>query len=381
MQYHVDMESRESLSDVRDVLLAKDKDMRYCSAIMFFKSINQAFGRKVTDSVHKWYDMSMRLFSITSGTSGSGLLWDSTSATTGLTINSSYTAKLRVGHVLRLPTGGEIVIVKSINTGANTIDVYARGEGSSSGTAQGTSAFTIEIVGHADIEGGAPGEAYFQGGSLKTNYVQTFEDVITTSREAQLSKWFDGGSYVDGVLAIKMKEMLRLLNRTLWYGLAQNDTTNKIKMMGGLREFSAVSSNVGGALTDALLYTALELHLAAGLVPDAIHGSIHAIGVLERLYKAGLMTRPSESVAGQSVSVIKVMGYDIELHADRDLPSSEMFIVDYSRIGFGPLEGNGDGSFGLFDVYNDGKRVGKQIAGYYTAQIMNGGSTRVYGIS
>jgi hypothetical protein len=381
MEYHVDMNSREDLSPVRDVILGKRDDAKRYSMLRL-PSIASAFGRKVIDSVHKWINLGQRAFSITSGTSGSGLLWNSTSATADLTINSADIGKLRPGHVLLLPdSANEIVVVKTVNTVDNTIEVYGRGHGDSAGAAQSTSAFTIKVIGIADVEGSAPSESYFQGGTEKTNYVQTFEDVIVVSREAQLSQWFDGGNFINGILEIKMMEQLRLLNSALIYGLAVNDTTNKVKTMGGIRQYNSVTSNVAGAITIPGFYTALEAHMSAGLYPSAIHGSINAISAIEQLFNAGLTTKSVEIFGGQSVLAIRAMGYEIELHVDQDMKSDEAYIMDYNRCAYGPLEGQGSGDWALYDVYDDGKRVGKQLVGYFTAQFMNGGTTKMYGIS
>lgn len=382
MELQKDIESRESLSPLVDVLLGNDKDMRFLSGVVFLRSISEAFGSRVIDAVHKWKDISLRPIVITSGTSGAGLLWNSTTATDGLTINSSFTSKIKPQYVLELTTG-EVVVVKTVNTGANTIDVYKRGAGGTTAAAQATTAFSIKIIGIADVEGSAPSTHNFQGFTDKENYVQIFEDVANYSRLANLSAHFSGMTAMDATLMIKTKELMRFLNRAIWYGMPERDTTNNINLMGGAKYFgSAQVSNVAGALTVAKFYTALKSHISAGLIPDAFHGSINAVSALEQLYNTTVRTVPSDKVGGQSITTINAMGFEIALLPDRDIADSEGFIVDYARCAYGPIEGNEPGgAWASYDVYNDGKRVGKQIAGYYTGQFANAGTTRLYGIT
>lgn len=381
MELQKNIESRESLSPLVDVLLGNDKDVRFLSGVVFLRSISEAFGSRVIDAVHKWKDISLRPILITSGTSGSGLLWHSTDATEGLTINSAFTAKIKPQYVLELPTG-EVVVVKTVNAN-NTIDVYKRGAGGTTAAAQTTTAFSIKIIGIADVEGSAPSSHNFQGFTDKENYVQTFEDVAIYSRLANLSAHFTGMTAMDATLMVKTKELMRFLNRAIWYGMQERDTTNNINLMGGAKYFgSAQVSNVGGALTVAKFYTALKSHISAGLIPDAFHGSINAVSALEQLYNSSVRTVPSDKIGGQSITTINAMGFEIELLPDRDIADTEGFIVDRSRCAYGPIEGNEPGgAWASYDVYNDGKRVGKQIAGYYTAQFANAGTTRLYGIS
>lgn len=379
-----DIRTREDLSPVIDTLFLTDNDMRYMSFVRHLRPIKSRFGAMVKKQKHEWRNLAHRAIAITSGTSGSGLLWNTTNVTASLPILAADITKLRVGDVLLLPTGSEQVIVKSINTGANTIDVIARGHGGSTATAQTTTAFAISIIGNAQVENSSAMAANFQGLTEDYNYVQLFEDVADESLQMQIASGADFGDALDMAVAVKTKESMRALNRALIYGLRNLDTTNKIGTLGGLRQFISNTSNVGGALTEAKLYTALEAHLAAGLVPISIHGSIHAIAAIEQLYSGKLTMKSDERRAGLSVSVITALGYDLELRPDRDMLSSEMFILDDERVAYGPQENDSiSGAFATYDLpaTAGGKGRSKQVLGAYTADVRNGGGTRVYGIS
>ncbi|NTW89581.1 MAG: DUF5309 domain-containing protein [Candidatus Moranbacteria bacterium] len=377
-----DIRTREDLSPVIDTLFLTDNDMRYLSFVRHLRPIKSRFGAMVTKTKHEWRNLAARVVTVTSGTSGAGVLWNSTGVTASLPIASGDITKIRVGDVLLLPNGSEQVVVKTVTTGSNTIDVYGRGHGGSTATAQPTTAFTVTIIGNAQVEGGDAMTANFQGFTEDYNYVQEFEDVADESLQLAIASGADFGDALDMAVAVKTKETLRLLNRALIYGLRNNDTTNKVATMGGLRQFISNTSNVGGSLTEAKLYSALETHLAAGLVPTAIHGSIHAIAALEQLYTGKLQMKSDERRAGLSVAVITALGFDLELRADRDMLSSEMLIVDDERIAYGAMEnGQVSGALATYDLPANGKKKAKQVLGLYTGDFRNGAGTRCYGIS
>jgi hypothetical protein len=286
--------------------------------------------------------------------------------------------------MLLLGNLAEVVVVKSIDTSANTIAVYVRGHGATNGAAQGTSAFTIKIIGNAQIEDSNPIDANFTAMTERFNYAQIFEDVAGISGTIRRSR-NAGGDVLDRNVIKKVKELISSLNYTLLEGIKDLDATNNIGTMGGLREFITNTSNVNGSLTVAKFYTALVAHINAGLFPSAIHGSATTIGILEQLFNTSVTTRPNEKAGGQSVSVINAMGYEIELHVDKHCRSTEFLLLDYNRIGFGPLDGGEyeSGEFGVYNLYDkdNGKQKSKQILGEYTLRVSNGGGTRAYGIT
>jgi len=379
-----DIRFREDLSAAIDVLMLKDDDMKFLSLFNFLPKIKDIFGKSVQSQKHEWLDDEARAEVTAGGTSGTGLLWDAVDVVDLLTMEDEAAGKkLRVGDVLLLPTD-EVVIVKSIADDFLTISVYARGHGSTTAAAQGEVAFTIKIIGNAQIENGDPISADFTIPTQAYNYCQIFEDVAEVSGTVRRSKAVRG-DYLDLTVAKKLKESIKSLNRSMWEGIRNLDSSNKIGTLGGIREFCSTTSNVAGALTLAKLYTALIAHIDAGLFPSAIHGSATTIGKIEQLYVGNVRQKTSERKAGMSVAVVSIMGYDVELHMDRHARSGEFMILDYNRIGFGPLEGGEyeNGEFSAYPILNkrNGKQIATQILGEYTVRCSNGGSTRAYGIT
>ncbi|MBU4223663.1 DUF5309 domain-containing protein [Patescibacteria group bacterium] len=379
-----DVREREDLSDVIDVLLLKDDDMKFLSFVNFLPKISDLFGKKVTAQKHEWIDDAARAESITSGASGAGVLWDAVGATADLTIAAADTGKLRVGDVLLLGNLLEVVVVKSINAAANTIVVYGRGHGSTDGAAQGQPAFNIKILGNAQAENSDPIDSNATTETPRFNYTQIFEDVAAVSGTIRRSG-MPGGDRQDFQVVKKLKELLRSLNYALIEGIRDLDTTNKVGTMGGLRELFANTSNVAGTLSVAKFYTALVAHVNAGLYPSAIHASPTVIAIIEQLFNTVVRTKPADKVGGQSITVINAMGYEIQLHIDRHVRSTEFLIVDYNRCAYGELNG-GDhesGAFAQYPLYDkrNGKQWATQVLGEYVARVSNGGGTRAYGIT
>lgn len=376
---------REDLSEVVDILLLKDDDMKFLSMIRFLPRIRDIFAKKVTAQKHEWLDDAARAVTVAAIASADATDWDTTDDITDLPVVTAEITKLRVGDVLLLPLGDEVVIVSSIDVAAQTIDLIARGHGSTTATVQGEAAFSMTIIGNAQSEGADPLTADFTTQTAGFNYTQIFEDVAQITGTVRRSKTV-GGDHLDFQIVKKIKESLKSLNKALIEGIKDLDTTNNIGTMGGLREFITNTSDVSGALTLAKLYTAVISHIDAGLVPHAIHASSTVIGDIEQLYVGNVRQRTSENKVGLSVNVVSMMGHDVELHADRDIRSAEALILDYNRCGFDYLDGGTKDENGDFAVYKlldkeNGKQHAAQVLGEWTMRVSNGGGTRMFGIT
>lgn len=381
-----DRREREDLSSAIDILMLKEDDMKYLSFVNFLPSILKNFGRKVTAQKHEWLDDLARYQKISVIASGASADWDTNNDITALPVVTAEITKLRVGDLLLLGDLSEVVQVKSINVAGQTIDLIARGHGSTAAAAQGTVAFDCLIIGNAQAENGDPIDADFTPQTANYNYTQIFESVASISGTLRRSKMAGGQDELTRQEMKKLKESLKELNRTLVEGIKNLDTTNNIATMGGLREFITNTSNAAGELSLANIYTAINAHITAGLYPSAIHGSPTTIGKLEQLFISSVRSTVNDKKHGIKITTISIQGYDVQLHVDRDVRSTELLILDYNRIGFGELDGGVEGQSGAFAVYplldkKNGKQIASQVLGEYTLHVQNGGGTRMYGIT
>jgi hypothetical protein len=356
---------REDLSPVIDVLYG---DLKYYGMLMALKG-----NLKVTAQKHEWIEDSARAESFSAIASGAGADWDTNNDITGLPVVTAEITKLRVGDVLRLPTGPEVVIVKSIDVAGQTIDLIARGHGSTNGTAQGAVAFTVQIIGHAAKEDQDAGSADFMVPTEAYNYTQIFHDVAGETRTLKASETITSQDELDRQVAIKTTDMMKRLNKAMIYGYRNLDTTNKISTMNGARQVGTVSIPVGGALTKSVFN-----QLFRTMVQNGASSNLAAIVPLKQYDKLCLLfepqvnaMKPDEKRAGFApVEIVTAVGI-VKLYPDLHMLDSEILGLDLNRVDYGPLQSkNGSEAFYAVDATTPGSRVLKKaLWGEYTIEI------------
>lgn len=209
---------------------------------------------------------------VTVTATGSSADWDTNNDTTALPVSSATISRITIGDVLRV--GSEIVVVKSVDTSGNTIDVYERGAGSSTAVAHGTSAITAKIIGNAHEEGKVQSVAMAEQTSKLTNYCQLVQEIVDLSK-ADSDQARKTGRTEDTLKAEAMERVQRDLARTAIYGVARAGTSTIPAMTRGLISHledvtGALKTNVSGAFTETALKNILDDVRSAG-------GSVNAI--------------------------------------------------------------------------------------------------------
>lgn len=215
-----------------------------------------------------WYDA---LANSLQGAVGAGT-WADGSTTSALPVTAATSKIVNIGDVLLVES--EQVVVSSVDRSANTIDVVARGHGSTTGAshAGGT---TIYIVSNAQVEGTVDGDSIIEDNEQKLNYVQLFEEPIMWSRTSANQSYDDKSSLRDDAEMKAMSRMLKKLNMTALFGEPVARTGTTAGTAGGLSYFvnNATGANtvsVGGSLTEAKLITLLEYIASDGGQPNVI---------------------------------------------------------------------------------------------------------------
>lgn len=207
---------------------------------------------------------------VTLGTVGSGTDWDSASDTTALPITAGTIDRLTVGDILLVDS--EIVVVKSVDRTGNTIDVYERGAGDTSGATH--TAVTAKIIGNAHLEGVVDPEAMAETTEKVTNYLQLVEELIDLSKEDS-DQARKTGRTEDALKAEAMERVMRDLARTAIYGVARAGTASIPAMTRGLISHlydvsGAIKTSVGGAFSETALKNILDDVRSAGGTVNAI---------------------------------------------------------------------------------------------------------------
>ena len=197
--------------------------------------------------------------------------WNNASDTTGLEITSGTIDRLTVGDILLVDS--EIVVVASVDRSGNTIDVYERGAGDTTG-AQHTGTITCKIIGNAHREGFVDGEAMAEETGKVTNYIQLVEEIIDLSK-ANSSQARKTGRTEDALKMEAMERVMRDLSRSSIYGTARIGTAAIPAMTRGMLSYlndvpNAIKTAVGGAFTETVLKNILDDVRVAGGTVNAI---------------------------------------------------------------------------------------------------------------
>jgi len=273
-------------------------------------------------------------FTVTRG--GAGTDWDTNNDTTALPVGASDIVKITVGDVLLIEGTGEIVVVKSLDRTGNTIDVYERGAGETSGTATGASS-TVKVIGNANIEGTVNIEAFAEGTDVYTNYCQLVEEKIELTKE-DLDQLRKTGRTIDDLQDEAMRRVKQDLARTAIFGVAVQGSKSKPGMTRGLLTWLGLSdglkANVAGAFTLTVLDTAIDAIRAEGGKPNAIIMSVANKRVFNGLTTADNLTQQvTDRQTGRVVDTYLADGVGaIPVIVDIDMPDDQVAVVDTRKL-------------------------------------------------
>jgi len=267
-----------------------------------------------------------------------GTDWDDAADTTDLPIDASEIDRITVGDVLLIED--EIVVVKSIDRGANTIDVYERGVGETTAAAHGTAPLLVKVIGNACIEGTVDVTAMAEDTGIFTNYCQLVEEMIDLSKaDSDQARRF--GQTEPVLKAEAMERVLRDLARTAVHGVSRAGTAVYPSMTRGLLQWlslaGGVSTNVGDVFNqDALDDILQEIRLLGGM-PKAIVMSVANKLIFNTFTSADIVRQDvNEKTAGRIVEGYLADGFGvIPVIVDLDMRDTEVAIVDTAKMSKG----------------------------------------------
>lgn len=367
-----EIRGRESLDDTIDVLMGTEKDMQMFS---FYNNLKQA---SVRNTKVEWQDDGLRSDQLEVTASASGADWDTNDDTTALPVTAGDGAKLKVGDLLRLPTGPEVVRVTAINS-ATSIDV-TRGVGGTA-SAQGSAAFDVTKTSNAQDDGSDPVDPAPTDPTERYNYIQIIEDPLHISTETQM-KHISTEAERERQKMLALKNCIKDLDKAILLGRRYEATD--VRAMGGLREWASTTSNVSGSITKAKFYTALIAMIDAGGMPDQLHAGPTVMGYIEQLFDSDLEPIRNDYNVTVTVKVVNILGVTIRLYMNRGMLAEEFMLVDSSRVEVVYMEGNGiNGQFAVYEIDKNGKQIKDHVVGFYSLKVKNPAAAlcRVYGIT
>lgn len=200
-----------------------------------------------------------------------GTEWNSASDITALEITSATIDRITVGDILLVES--EIVVVSSVDRSGNTIDVYERGAGDTTGAAH-TGTLTLKIIGNAHREGYVDATAMAEQTGKLTNYCQLVEEMVDLSK-ADSDQARKTGRTEDALKMEAMERVMRDLARSAVYGTARVGTASIPAMTRGFLSHlddvsGAIKTAVSGAFTETSLKNILDDVREAGGTVNAI---------------------------------------------------------------------------------------------------------------
>lgn len=278
---------------------------------------------------------------------GGGTGWVNNSATANLPMSANAVAILTVGHILQIEN--EVVVVKSVDRSAFTIDVDMRGHGGSTAAAHADqTAFTI--IGSAINDTDAKNvESFAEQTGEYENFVQTVFETIdqTFIDRIQAREAFEQNP---ALLREAMERLARKCYRMAIRGRKQAGTkTVKPTTAGILHQLSngggvrtPLRYNVNGAWNEDALKAALDTIWNAGGRPNKIILNPTNKRIFDPYTEQFIrMSRSEARTAGtDNVTSYSYQGETLDFEEDIDMPLDRVEIVTSSKLKKGWREGD-----------------------------------------
>jgi len=266
---------------------------------------------------------------------GIGTGWVNGSTTTALPMTAAAVNVLTVGSVLLV--ADEIVVVKSVDRAAFTIDVFERGAGSTTGAAHvDTTAF--EVIGSAGNDTDLKNvESLAEKTHKYTNYIQTvFETIDYTKMENDLGR---KGLTDNQIMLLKQEALNRAavkLARMALKGVKVEGDSSKPYMTAGLYEQLLDTASAtrpvleydasSAVFTETILKAALEDAFEKGN-PETILLSQKYKNIANDFNQAFINTTRQDKTAGYSVSQYEYEGKILSFVVDQDCKDGVVAIL------------------------------------------------------
>ena len=256
----------------------------------------------------------------------------------GTTLTVANAKQYQVNDLIRIEA--EIVRVTAIAS-ATTLTIV-RGYAGTTGAAH--SAKTAVPLGSADPENSAAPAGISDDGDRLYNYVQTFTRAVDLSNDEIAAASTDGNP-LTGQVERRYIEFMRLIASSMFNGVRYNDTTNKLRVMGGLKQFVTTNvTNVAGALAISNIDAQILAIVQAGADPGLIVTSPYQKQKLDALDANKQYLGKSEHTGGNLVTNTwqsGVLDHPLPVMVDQTIANDELWILTPDMIKLGCLSRNG----------------------------------------
>lgn len=290
--------------------------------------------------------------------------------------DTTYRVQIMVGTEILLATGkaGSSAKIKvSHSIGGTTAKDHAVGD-------------KVTILSGGDIEGMDAKKAAVPDRDRIYNYVQTFSQVVETSRIQNRVKQLGGITSEQGHnRGVAAKQIALDLEAQLLHGVfsdtnsgAASSTTARF-MKGLMGWLLATATEDSGSVDTAAIETDIQAIWDSGGVPRALICNGKMAQEVANLYSDRIRTEVRETVGGVNITSIEnPLGEGpISIVPHRLMPTGRYYLLDTSRIALGFID-----AFFIAGVESEASGVKDRIEGDYTLLFQNVGAHRMrYGLS
>lgn len=322
------------------------------------------------NTIHEWIEDALLPNSDTLNDSG-GISNSDTTATV------SNGTRFRVGDTIQAQGSAEVILVTAISTNDLTI---TRGYGgtTAAAVADGT---TIYILGNAALEGADADTARFTNRSRPKNYTQIFTETVEVSGTQQAVSLIGVDNEFEYQTALRLKEMLRYLERSVIGGYAPastqvgSDTVRRT--MDGIISFISTHSYTANSGTFASMGTDLTLDMFLLLIrqiydsaemelPTAVCNSFQKQRISQ--FPGVVMQERSDMGVGTVITQVNTDWGLVPVVQTRWIQPGQLLVIDRAKVNVLPLKGR---SFQRKMLGRTGDAEKAELVGEYTTEVMN----------
>lgn len=257
-----------------------------------------------------------------------------TTITTNTTVLTVTDASIfQDGHVIRIDD--EYMVVKTVDTTANTISVYARNFGGTNATHVTTS--TIYIVGMARLEGDDADYVGVNPVTAPYNYTSIFQRALKiTGTEDVLDEYgYESAFAYEANKA--MPELARLVELQLFHGIRAVGSDTAPRSFGGLNTFITNNTvDAAGAIAKSDIDNLAELVRLDGGMPNlfVVHPSVaNDLRALLDTSSFVNLTQENQWFGMMPIEGIRTQYGTLQIVEDLWCPLSTAYMLDSRKVG------------------------------------------------
>ena len=348
----------DTVNEAIDISSALDK-LKPTDTPLLLRIGRNSLRDEATSVKHEWLEDAIR--GTTSNDVGATLNNVTDPVTATVTAGDGNT-KFRIGDILKV----EQELMRVTATAANTITV-SRAWGGSTNVAH-ASGILITLLGPAMLQGSDLAGARTTTKTGLFNYTQIFEEEVKVSKTMQSTKKWTASNDPEYHIAAQLEIIGVNMERTLLFGRKVQATATVPGAMDGIqaRILTNVYNKAGAALTQSMLEDGMEAVWQAGASPNLIVVNSTQQRRINTFLDGYREADYNDDVLGTAVRRYKTNFGQTDILLDRHMPVDEVWILDESKIGFGPLTGRSLSTMKLppvskeYDIW--------QISGEYTSE-------------